>query len=86
MFRLQVEEAKLNLTNHMETYITLPLHSSAAKLFQQPVSWTLFEDLNFDLFRMAVLPIDRILEAKNSTQTKWTRLSWGGGGGSTRIP
>ena len=82
--RLQVEEAKLNLTHHLETRITLPLHSFGGKLFQQSISRTLFEDLNYDLFKKALLPIDRVLEVTQLTTDQVDEVVLVGG--STRIP
>lgn len=82
--RLQVEEAKLNLTHHLETRITLPLHSFSGKLFQQSISRTLFEDLNYDLFKKALLPIDRVLEVTQLTTDQVDEVVLVGG--STRIP
>ena len=82
--RLQVEEAKLNLTHHIETRITLPLHSFSGKLFQQSISRTLFEDLNYDLFKKALLPIDRVLEVTQLTTDQVDEVVLVGG--STRIP
>lgn len=82
--RLQVEEAKLNLTHHLETRITLPLHSFGGKLFQQSISRTLFEDLNYDLFKKALLPIDRVQEVTQLTTDQVDEVVLVGG--STRIP
>ena len=82
--RLQVEEAKLNLTHHLETRITLPLHSFGGKLFQQSISRTLFEELNYDLFKKALLPIDRVLEVAQLTTDQVDEVVLVGG--STRIP
>ncbi|KAL8602886.1 hypothetical protein ACOMHN_026846 [Nucella lapillus] len=82
--RLQVEEAKLNLTHHMETHIHIRLHSFGGKLLQESISRTLFEDLNYDLFKKALQPIDRVLEVAQITRDQVDEVVLVGG--STRIP
>lgn len=82
--RLQVEEAKLNLTHHLETKIVLPLHSFGGKWLRQSIARTLFEELNYDLFRKALQPIDRVLEATQLSRDEVDEVVLVGG--STRIP
>lgn len=82
--RLQVEEAKLNLTHHLNTKISLVLNSFGGKQLQQSISRTLFEDLNFDLFKKALQPIDHVLEATQLSRDQVDEVVLVGG--STRIP
>lgn len=82
--RLQVEEAKLNLTHHLETHISLNLHSLGGKLLRESISRSLFEDLNYDLFKKALQPIDRVLQATELSRDEVDEIVLVGG--STRIP
>lgn len=82
--RLQVEEAKLNLTHNLHTKITIALHSLQDKVFSELISRTLFEDLNYDLFKKALQPIDRVLEATQLSTDQVDEIVLVGG--STRIP
>ncbi|KAK7110606.1 heat shock 70 kDa protein 13-like [Littorina saxatilis] len=82
--RLQVEEAKLNLTHHLETHISLNLHSLGGKLLRESISRSLFEDLNYDLFKKALQPIDKVLQATELSRDEVDEIVLVGG--STRIP
>lgn len=82
--RLHVEEAKLSLTSHEQTTIKMTLHSLGNKKLQEPVSRTLFEDLNYDLFKKTLQPIDKVLEAANLQSSEVDEIVLVGG--STRIP
>nr|KAG5699014.1 hypothetical protein BaRGS_025408 [Batillaria attramentaria] len=82
--RLQVEDAKLNLTHHLQTKIIVPLTSLGGKVLQHSISRTLFEDLNYDLFKKALQPIDRVLEATELSRDQVDEVVLVGG--STRIP
>lgn len=82
--RLQVEEAKLNLTHHVETRIALTLQSFEGKRLVEPISRQLFEELNCDLFRKALQPIDRVLQATDLSRDQVDEIVLVGG--STRIP
>ena len=86
--RMQVEEAKLKLTHHLETTITLPLRSfhgdGKLLLLRHSIPRALFEDLNLDLFKKALQPIDRVLEATQLSREQVDEVVLVGG--STRIP
>ncbi|XP_076468566.1 heat shock 70 kDa protein 13-like [Babylonia areolata] len=82
--RLQVEDAKLNLTHHLHTQIHLPLTSFGGQQLLESISRTLFEDLNYDLFRKALQPIDRVLEVARLSRDEVDEIVLVGG--STRIP
>lgn len=82
--RLQVEEAKLNLTHHLGTHIHMMVQSFGGKKLRESISRQLFEELNVDLFEKALQPIDRVLEATQLTRDEVDEIVLVGG--STRIP
>lgn len=83
--RLQVEDAKINLTQYRRSDISLPLHSFGDNVvFHEVLTRDLFEDLNKDLLIKVLEPIDRVLEEVEMTRDDIDEVVLVGG--STRIP
>ncbi|XP_071089722.1 heat shock 70 kDa protein 13-like [Haliotis cracherodii] len=82
--RLQVEQAKLDLTYKQTVDIVITLHSLGNKVFKEAIPRTLFEKLNDDLFNKVLEPIDRVLQAVQLTRDEVDEIVLVGG--STRIP
>lgn len=83
--RLQVEDAKINLTQYSRSDISLPLHSFGDNVvFHEVLTRDLFEDLNKDLLIKVLEPIDRVLEEVEMTRDDIDEVVLVGG--STRIP
>lgn len=89
--RSAVEDAKLRLTNEDSTTLSLNLHSLFANRpgskvirFEQTLDRRTFEDINSDLFRKVIEPIDRVLEASELKPADVEEIVLVGG--STRIP
>ena len=89
--RLAAEQAKLRLSTQTKTELTLTLRSlKGAKNVKTPVEFKysitreLFEDLNKDLFKKVLEPIDKVLEASDLPKDWVDEVVLVGG--STRIP
>jgi len=89
--RSAVEEAKLALTYSNSTVVELnwrvppPLSSRhAVRKFRHEVTRPMFEELNDDLFRKVLEPIDHVLEDADLTAADIDEIVLVGG--STRIP
>ena len=83
--RLQVEEAKINLTNYIRSDISLQLHSfGESVIFHEILTRDIFEDLNKDLLLKVLEPIDKVLENVEMTNQDVDEIVLVGG--STRIP
>ena len=83
--RLQVEEAKINLTNYIRSDIALPLHSFGDNImFHEVITRDMFEDLNKDLLIKVLEPIDKVLETVEMNNEDIDEIVLVGG--STRIP
>ena len=83
--RLQVEEAKINLTENVCSDIALQLHSFGEDvMFHEILTRDLFEDLNKDLLIKVLEPIDKVLETVEMTRDDIDEVVLVGG--STRIP
>ena len=83
--RLQVEEAKINLTSYIRSDISLQLHSfGESVIFHEILTRDIFEDLNKDLLLKVLEPIDKVLENVEMTNQDVDEIVLVGG--STRIP
>ena len=89
--RLAAEQAKLRLSTQTKTELTLTLRSlKGAKNVKTPVEFKysitreLFEDLNKDLFKKVLEPIDKVLETSDLPKDWVNEVVLVGG--STRIP
>ena len=91
ILRLAAEQAKLQLSTQSRADLTLKLYSiKSAKNVKKPVEFKysitreLFEDLNKDLFKKVLEPIDKVLEAADLPKDWVDEIVLVGG--STRIP
>ncbi|GAB1603655.1 heat shock 70 kDa protein 13-like, partial [Argonauta hians] len=83
--RFLVEEAKLSLTHHQETDIDMKVSSFPdSPTFHTKITRKLFEELNADLFRKVLEPIDSVLESVEMDRGEVHDVVLVGG--STRIP
>lgn len=89
MLRLAVEDVKIDLTHNDVTKVKLKLHSfpdhqGKPSAYEHSISRALFEDLNIDLFKKVLEPIDKVLEAVELGKDEVDEVVLVGG--STRIP
>ena len=89
--RSAVESVKLNLTSSPTATFHLPLRSISDKndrkksvTFEYTIHRQKFEDMNSDLFKKVLEPIDRVLEASELRPSDVEEIVLVGG--STRIP
>lgn len=83
--RFQVEEAKLKLTNHLSTEISMKITSfQGSPTFHTTVTRQHFENLNADLFKKVLDPIDSVLKTVQMDRQEVHDVVLVGG--STRIP
>ncbi|XP_029645131.1 heat shock 70 kDa protein 13 [Octopus sinensis] len=83
--RFQVEEAKLKLTNNLSTDISMKITSfQGSPTFQTTVTRQHFENLNADLFKKVLDPIDSVLKTVLMDRQEVHDVVLVGG--STRIP
>ena len=80
-----VEEAKITLTNNHETLIQVKIPSfKYGAEFIQTLTRQKFEDLNIDLFKKVLVPVEKVLEATELHPKEVDEIVLVGG--STRIP
>lgn len=83
--RLAVEEAKINLTATENTLLSIHLHSLGKNsVFKELVTRTKFEEINADLFKKVLEPIETVLKATHLHPDEIDEVVLVGG--STRIP
>lgn len=83
--RLAVEEAKINLTSTHKTLLSVHFHSLGKNsLFEELITRTKFEELNVDLFKKVLEPIETVLKATHLHPDEIDEVVLVGG--STRIP
>ncbi|XP_028856087.1 heat shock 70 kDa protein 13 isoform X2 [Denticeps clupeoides] len=85
--RLAVEAAKLNLTSKPSVEVRVPLHLQTEEekvVFQELITRDLFEDLNADLFKKILAPIETVLAEGRLNKEDVDEIVLVGG--STRIP
>ncbi|KAK3601386.1 hypothetical protein CHS0354_037702 [Potamilus streckersoni] len=83
--RHHVENLKLHLTTYESFDIQLPLYSMGTHvIFKDKMTRTQFEDLNIDLFKKVLEPIEKVLEAVQLPREAIDEVILVGG--STRIP
>ncbi|GFO25767.1 heat shock 70 kda protein 13 [Plakobranchus ocellatus] len=84
VLRMQVEEAKINLTYDRSAMISMQLHSFGDIDLKELISREVFEKINSDLFLKVLEPIVTVLQATELTPDEVDEIVLVGG--STRIP
>lgn len=87
--RLAAEDLKIKLSTQTSAPVNLKLHSLKSATgkpvtYQDTITRKLFEDLNRDLFKKVLEPIDKVLEYRDLHKDEIDEIVLVGG--STRIP